>query len=132
MPYQRQVSRPMRQTERKHLYQPQGKATFKTSMGCVPESNSWGILIYPPLEKDENINPMFDFNDYSKIMMSEHAPTLPPPTTKQDCNSCRWADSSGANCYYAALHPLQPFKSRTGIPAAEAIKNCLGYEQRQS
>ena len=62
MPYQRQVSRPMRQTERKHLYQPQGKATFKTSMGCVPESNSWGILIELFLNnikpKGSSINPL--------------------------------------------------------------------------
>jgi len=137
MPYQRQVSRPMRQTERKHLYKPQGKATFKTSMGYVPESDSGGMVFFPPLERDVNINPMFDLSDYSKMMMSEHAPTLPPetvppPTTKQDCNSCRWADYSGSKCFYAALHPLQSFKSRTGIPAAVAIKTCLGYEQRQS
>lgn len=136
MPYQRQVSRPMRQTERKHLYKPQGKATFKTSMGYVPESDSGGMFLAPPLERDVNINPMFDLNDYSKMMMSEHAPKLPPetepPIIKQDCNSCRFADYEGEFCYYAALHPTQAFKSRTEIPAAVAIKTCLGYEQRKA
>jgi len=47
-----------------------------------------------------------------------------------DCSICKWSDKPGQLCCYAALHPLQPHKSRAPKPIDVAVRSCPGFEPR--